>query len=716
LKTSERKWLARWIWPSDTAHCANAHVIFRRDFELASPADELWLLIAAESFAQVWINGEAVGRTGAISYPHHHYYESWPVGRWLKPGQNRIAVLVRYIGMPSGFSCPKDPGLMVELIDGKGRVLLATDPEWFALPLQAWQGQLRRSEWFNLDLVEILDQRLLPADWPMVKIGDQGVAIKATPVPGVRLKVMEGRSFPKPEFAGYTRLKLIAAGFGCDWHERHEQPALAVSHEEIVRAVSLEEGEEIRLPVPNAGEVFTLLYALERYDKGYPLFWVEAQQGTVVDLSWHERLTDGRYDVRQSKVYSTNRYILREGWNQIEPEDWCCGRYLQLTFRCYRRPLTLKQLQWRSERYPLKRRIAFSSSDGKLERIVEIGLRSAELCFHDNIMDCPWRERRQWLGDLQRIALVNHYAFGERALVRAALRQAVGLQEPSGRMWVCLPLFEEYPTQSMEWLRAVVEYERYTGDISLRHELMPNIRLLHEWFLQQRDENGLFCLTKPPAMNWMDNPMTARLRGYEPPFAVENLRYLLFLDDIGWCFSRNGDEKQAAEVACLRTDLAARVAARFFMSECSLLKDSLDECLEPTFSELAQALAIVARIPGIDAETVWNRWSALADANDLRIIRCGPFGKYWTYEALGMLGRRQDIMHDLLRWWGPMADAEGDTAWEHFEDRGSRCHGWAGIPIVALMRHLFEMDPRIPALRVITGMEGIDYLSCEVKP
>ena len=41
---------------------------------------------------------------------------------------------------------------------------------------------------------------------------------------------------------------------------------------------------------------------------------------------------------------------------------------------------------------------------------------------------------------------------------RAVLRQHARFQDPdTGRLWVCLPLYEEYPEQSMEWLRAVFD-------------------------------------------------------------------------------------------------------------------------------------------------------------------------------------------------------------------------------------------------------------------
>ena len=46
----------------------------------------------------------------------------------------------------------------------------------------------------------------------------------------------------------------------------------------------------------------------------------------------------------------------------------------------------------------------------------------------------------------------------------------------------------------------------------------------------------------------------------------------------------------------------------------------------------------------------------------------------------------------------PMLDAGSDTAWEWFPPRvSSYCHGWSGIPIVSLLKHVLKLE--IPVVR-----------------
>ena len=107
-------WTAKWIWTREYYE-VNAHLLFRKDFEVDGACDVAKLVIAAESFATVYLNGRKVHFTTSLSYPGQHYYEEADLSAAVRPGANQLAVMVRYIGIPSGASCPKDPGVACEL-------------------------------------------------------------------------------------------------------------------------------------------------------------------------------------------------------------------------------------------------------------------------------------------------------------------------------------------------------------------------------------------------------------------------------------------------------------------------------------------------------------------------------------------------------------------------------------------------------------------------
>ena len=718
---SSRAWKACWLWPRDRRE-PNLHILFRKDFTIATMPDEATLHIAVESSAQVILNGHELGRTAPNSYPHQHYYESFDCGPALVEGVNRLAVVVRYIGIPSSASIPKDPGLLVELVMGQGgeQYSIGSDVTWRYLVIDAWRGRQRRSEWLNLDLVEIVDRRLFPVGFPYPEeVLCELNALEALPWPGVRFTGLEPRPFAKALPCGEAPLSVIRSGTVTDRSADIAIPALAISEEEITPLSFTWDGQSpFTIPAQPSGQAFAIQFALGNYLNGRPELILNGAAGAIVDVAWEEKLINGRFDVRQTKVYSADRHILANGVNRIVPEDWLTGRVLQLTFRNLTFPLRVESLRFNCEEYPLQQRLRFASSDQKLERIVAISLQAVRRCMHDNIMDCPWRERRQWIGDVQRIALINYYAFADRDLVRAVLRQHIGMQDPTGRIWCCVPISEEIPTQSMEWLRAVLEYGDITGDDSLLDELFPNIEMLHRWFLRHRDRRGLLYIPEPPILNWMDNPLCNRLISFQGqvPFLVQNLRYLSFLDDMATGFFLMGRPADAESVRVERSALEGRIREQFTDAATGFLRDCPDEPGVPrTFSVMGQALVVsTGLLPLAESAELWDRFQAFRFLNTDDVIPTSPFGQYHVHQALARLGRLDAIVADILEKWGPMVDAGADTTWEAFEGDTSQCHGWAGIPVVSLVGMILGLNPRHDGKARCENIGGVAWIETEL--
>jgi hypothetical protein len=662
----------------------------------------------------VLINGVELGRTAANAYPGRQYYEVYDALPALTAGVNRLAVVARYIGIPASSSIPLDPGLLCELeLEGEDGAVtrIGSDATWLWRELDAWLGRQRRSEWLNLDQVEILDHRRLPADFPMVADLTGFAAPEALPWPGVRFTSLVQRPFAKPAIAGLARLTLDVAGRVQDRSAEHPIPAMALSHEEIVPEPFAWDGGPITVPAQPPGTAFALRFDLDNYWNGRCLLEIDAPAGAVLD-----------FDVRQTRVYTADRHILAAGTTRIAPEDWQTGRHLQLTLRGLSAPATIRGLRFQREEYPLRQRLRFSASDPRLERIVAISLEAVRRCMHDNIMDCPWRERRQWIGDAQRIGLISHLAFAERDLVRAVLRQHAQLQDPSGRMWVCVPIWEEFPPQSMEWLRAVLEYQQATGDRTLLAEVGDNAEMLHRWFLRQRDGRGLLFIAVPPVQNWMDNPYSRiRRHQYATAFLAQNLRYLTFLDDMAAVFRQRGREADATAAEGERGALAGRLRDAFHDPASGLWRDCADANLDFTVSEMAHALLITTGVvAGDEALALWRRFEAFRRARPQDVIPASPFGAYHVHLALHRLGLHDELMQHILAHWGPMVDAGAATTWENFpgegantvSSHGSQCHGWAGIPVLALVHLLLGLTGPGRARRDDIG--GVAWIAAEV--
>lgn len=143
---------------------------------------------------------------------------------------------------------------------------------------------------------------------------------------------------------------------------------------------------------------------------------------------------------------------------------------------------------------------SFSCSEPLVNTLVEKAARTLYVCMRDNFMDCPDRERGQWIGDVSMQTPQAAFLLDERAmlLVRKAVRDFIGLRR--GDVLVGNVPGEhasELPCQSLaalsEW-GMLASYWKYTGDAgTLRLAFRPAVRYLALWEL---GENGLVVLAR----------------------------------------------------------------------------------------------------------------------------------------------------------------------------------------------------------------------------
>lgn len=686
---------AKWIWPVDQA-TPNTHVLFRQDINVARDT-VIDISVAAETYAQVYWDDQLIHRYNCVSYPDQHYFEHIEIEA-VKSGQHKLAIVVQYIGVGSGSTTVKDPGLLCEVSSRFEDTFIASSGDWPALVLDAWKGQRRRAPFLNLDFIEYLDLRDLPPGFPSTPLQHCVTPLYVGAYPGCRMPVVAERSFPFLETKEYRDLHLIYAGLVQD--SGHDDPALAITEEGKPNTLlQLESLENYEVPAPAIDQAVTFFFELGNYITGYPEMHIIAEAGAVVDIAYHEFADQYQFDFKRSKLSAADRFTLREGLNVIKPEEWKALRYLQITIRQQTQPCIIKDLLIEQSEYPLQERLSLQCEHKVLQKIVDISLNATRLCMHGIMMDCPWREKRQWIGDVQRIALVNHYSFQDTALVRAVLLQHSQLQTNAGQMWPCQPLQEELPSQSMEWLRAVLEYDYYTDDQTLLQELYPSIQRLQLWFARWINADGLFHPTDPRTTQWMENTFgSIRKYGKTAPFAFLNLRYAQCLEDFASVYERF-DNTTAAEAA--RTAAAALkqiIVETYYDAERGVLVEQRASEAPIIVAECTQALAICLDLPGINNEAVWEAYLQIRET-DIMHIGSSPFGKYHTHEALGKLGRSDALLQDIIDNWAPMVQAGSKTTWEVFSDGGheslsahSQCHAWAAIPVIAVIRHVLGAD------------------------
>ncbi len=133
---------ARWIWRKQAEENPyNQTVRARRAFVLPSVARKAELIITADSYYRLHVNGEWVNDGPGRSWPEHYEYDVIDIAPYLRAGKNEIEVIARYFGAGTFHQVPKRAGLLVQLdvTPLKGRaVRVISDESWEVADATEW--------------------------------------------------------------------------------------------------------------------------------------------------------------------------------------------------------------------------------------------------------------------------------------------------------------------------------------------------------------------------------------------------------------------------------------------------------------------------------------------------------------------------------------------------------------------------------------------------
>ena len=103
---------------------------------------------------------------------------------------------------------------------------------------------------------------------------------------------------------------------------------------------------------------------------------------------------------------------------------WRTWRYVDLTISTADEPLVLEDVYGTFSAYPFRCEIAFSApGHDELNKMLEIGWRTARLCANETYMDCPYYEQLQYFGDTRIQAMITLYNTHDAYMVKNAIEQ-----------------------------------------------------------------------------------------------------------------------------------------------------------------------------------------------------------------------------------------------------------------------------------------------------
>jgi hypothetical protein len=132
---------ADWIWRKHPQSVYNDIIIAERRFDLPKEIQKAVILVTADSFYRLYVNGTWIGDGPARGWPEHYYYDSIEITKNLRPGQNEIRIIACYHGAGHFQGIPKRPGLLAQMdvcfIDNSSHRIV-TDESWQIAPASGW--------------------------------------------------------------------------------------------------------------------------------------------------------------------------------------------------------------------------------------------------------------------------------------------------------------------------------------------------------------------------------------------------------------------------------------------------------------------------------------------------------------------------------------------------------------------------------------------------
>ncbi len=745
-----RQWKAQWIWPSTApADESNVYAYFRKTFTLEQLPETAALFISADRLYQLFVNGERIGDGPPPSTPWYQYYDVYDISRLLRRGENAIAVIVYHVAaQPYGDADGRGRGgLVLEVTDAGNSPLVRTDGTWRARMADAWQKNTYAYGNAVAPHVECFDARREPGGWQTIGFDDS-----SWPAAGVIGSRWSSGSATPPAAGPWTKLmprEIPFMAHDTRWPERvvsieenvdfnqgttNLAPGLSMTGQpprytrcERVETLCTQAGTAVfQSSLEHLDRDFGSLYApaivldFGRIVTARVQISLEGVDGGILDIGYAERLIDGHFNIAVDGAGIADRYIMKVGAQVFETFTWKAFRFLKLRFRSCPQPVTVRSLQAIISTYPYEERGLFHSNDATLNGVFEICRATIRLCSNDFLMDTPWREKGQWLGDTALVTLpAIQSCFGDTALPRKFLMEAGQHQFPTGLLanvsnFNSLARFRTWtkaiPDYSLWWIGSLLDQFLYTGDEALLHRLYPQaLRILDTHLDYLNDRMLIENMPYWVLLDWADVEKRGICTAY-------NAIFYRALDCLHQLAQYKGDQYTSNLTRELRNAMKVTFDGALFDEKRGCYADaSIDGKLSDKISEHGNLTPIWAGL--CDKKRAHKLISTVfEDGGKQKLVftEAQPFYMAVVLPALASAGRF-DLALDLIRrrWGRRMLDIGATSVFECWQENGrwltdaftglqnSHSHVWSACPADFLIRHMLGLKIIEPGCKII---------------
>ncbi len=707
-----------WIWDGkDGAIDQGVTCFFRRAFARDEVGKGPVLRISADSRYRVYLNGRLIGRGPARGTVEFYRFESIDLSEFLIPGENVLAVEVRWYGrkFEPRAEVHLAPGLWAMIGSPESPAAVVTDSSW---KIRRSQGHCLFSRptnhpvsgWYTVaDPGENVDFSKIPSNWQEPGF-DDSVWSNAI-VLGPALGRYQARSWwfvghelvprPIPLLEEFPILPLEVFQVGTI---SAELPVRAERGFEGKIAPNTKPDIEVKvfwgdtaapLVLEGTGTDY-IIVKMPRLFTGYPRLTVDAPEGTIVEFRYAEALSRNfKKGLRDDPAGTVEGYhdlfTCRKGRTVVEPFVWRTFWFLRITVHHPAGTVRLENLETIFTAYPFREQATFESSEPLFKQFWDTSWWTARLCAHETYEDCPYYEQIQYIYDTRLQAMVGYMVAGDFRLARQALRQFAHSRRSDGIILGRAPAVAWepviLPTLSLIWVEFLEDFFMYSGDRDFVKELWDCLEGILRWF-EQFEQDGL--LDNVPYWVFTDwtLPEGRHICGSTGELNMRRIGALQAAARLARAVNKNDRAEYFTSV--VRRAKSA-VQKRLWSDKEKLFRD------EPDGALVAEHASILALLYDVPAEPQVRQILEQLEKRD-NLARTSLSYSFYTFRACEKLGAPayEKVFRGRLYNWTDQLARHATTWFETGEPSRSDCHGWGSWIMCDLLTSVLGITPSEP--------------------
>lgn len=623
------------IWTGEESKPGDK-VIFRKQIVLENVPDTAIAYLAAETKYFLYVNGTEVVYEGGLfreSMPGCGYADEVDLAPFLRPGRNVLAVLVWYYGNEGRNNVNSGRAGFYFFCDALGvqsdESFLCREHPAYYIPKEAPPSYLYGGDHLGFDA-----RKDLP-DW----------------------------SKPEADESSYRQAVVVDVEKWGDLYLRpipfHRVRNVVWGIPEPLRKGSKIEEYDYEISFPYALSCFPVIRVVSSGDVKLTIY------------TDHYEVPGGPGDEMHTYRGHRIELICREGETFLESIEYLYGE--KLFVHCSGKVEQL-EIGYRETSYDTDIVGYFTCSDSLVNRLVEKAARTLLVCMRDNFMDCPDRERGQWIGDVsvqipQVMFLLDDSA---KLLVKKAIHDFLYLRKGK-RLVGNVPgaNFSELPSQSLvaisQW-GLIAQYVKYTNDEEvLEDALLPIVEYLQLW---ETEASGLLR-PRSGDWRWFDHLYDVDDVVLENAWYVSALRFALEA-------AKRIDDHRYDAFLLERLEGIEGVFHKTFWTGKAYASGSV-------IDDRANAVAVLAGLcPNLCYPAVKTVLTS--------VFHASVYMENFVLTALCEMGYVEEAYHRMRSRYLALAENDHSTLWEDFSIRGTTNHAWTGAPVTIAFRYFMGID------------------------